>query len=380
MTGPPMPRTIGVPTEIKEDEGRVAIAPAGVQELTRLGHRICIQSRAGHTSGIPDAEFEASGAEILPDAPSVFAAADVVVKVKEPLPAEYPLVREGQIIFTFFHFAASRELTEAMMASGASCVAYETIQDGHGRLPLLTPMSEVAGRMAVFEGSKHLESPFGGRGVLISGVPGVEAAKVVILGGGVVGMNAALIAAGLGAQVSIFDIDAYRLRHLSEILPPNVTTIYSSPLMVQKKVRQADLVIGAVLLAGAKAPTLVSREDVREMKDRSVIVDVAVDQGGCIETCRPTTHREPTYLEEGVLHYCVANMPGAVARTSTFALTNATLPYLRVLANDGIQGLFRLGEGPAKGLNVDRGKLYHGGVASAFELDHTPLSEWIGNA
>ena len=369
-----MSSTVGIPREIKEDEERVAIAPAGVHVLRADGHRVLIEKAAGVGSGIPDAEFAQAGAEILDSRDDVFAMSDIVVKVKEPHEEEYGLIRPDQILFTFFHFAASRELTEAMIASGATCVAYETIKDGRGRLPILTPMSEVAGRMAVFEGSRHLESGCGGRGVLISGVPGVEAAKVVIIGGGVVGLNAARIAAGVGAQVTVFDIDADRLRYLDEIMPPNVTTLYSSRLMIRKKVRQADLVVAAVLVAGEKAPVLVTVEDVRGMKDRSVIVDVAVDQGGSVETCRPTTHSAPTYVEEGVVHYCVSNMPGAVARTSTFALTNATLPYLRVLADQGIQGFLER-QGLAEGINVRQGKVYHEGVAKAFGLSHTALSE-----
>ena len=359
---------VGIPREIKEDEGRVALAPAGAHQLRQSGHRVLLQSGAGATSGIADDEFASAGADIVESAEEIYAQSDIIVKVKEPLSSEYALVRPGQILFTFFHFAASRELTEAMLRSGASCIAYETIRDRGGGLPILTPMSEVAGRMAVFEGSKHLESPSGGRGVLICGVPGVEPAKVVILGGGIVGLNAAKIAAGVGAQVSIFDISHERLRYLDDVLPANVTTLYSNPLVVRKKVWQADLVVGAVLLAGAKAPVLVTRDDVDRMKDRSVVVDVAVDQGGCIETCRPTTHSDPTYIEEGVLHYCVANMPGAVARTSTFALTNVTLPYLEVLAGDGLGGLLRHGPHVAEGLNVYAGRVYHEGVASAFGM------------
>ena len=271
-----MARVVGIPREIKEDEGRVAIAPAGVHALVSGGGgspkvRVLVEAGSGFTSGIEDAEFASAGAEIVEDAARIWAESDIVVKVKEPLPSEYPLVREGQVVFTFFHFASSRELTEAMIESGASCVAYETIRDRNGRLPILTPMSEIAGRMSVFEGSKHLESPFGGRGVLVSGVPGVEPAKVVILGGGVVGINAAKIAAGVGAQVSIFDVSHDRLRYLDDVLPPNVTTLYSNPFVVRKKVWQADLVVGAVLVAGAKAPLLVTRDDVRRMKDRSVV-------------------------------------------------------------------------------------------------------------
>jgi alanine dehydrogenase len=367
--------TVGVPKEIKQDEDRVAIAPSGVHALTQGGHKVLIQKGAGKGSGIADAEYRQAGAETVDQPAEIFARADVIAKVKEPLPEEYGMLRPDQVIFTFFHFAASRELTEAMVQSGATCVAYETLRDRDGRLPLLTPMSEVAGRMAVLEGARHLERPCGGRGVLISGVPGVEPAKIVILGGGVVGFNAATIAAGLGAQVSIFDVNPERLRYLDAILPPNVTTLYSNPFMIKKKVLQADLVIGAVLVAGARAPILVSRDDVHHMKDGSVVVDVAVDQGGCVETCRPTTHSHPTFIEEGVVHYCVANMPGAVARTSTFALTNATLPYLEVLAGGGIRAFAGLGEGAEQGVNIHRGKVCHEGVARAFGLRLTPVRE-----
>lgn len=370
-----MSSMVGIVREIKEDEDRVAISPSGAHVLRHAGHRVLIEKGAGLGSGMTDAEFTAAGAEMVATAEEVFASSDVIVKVKEPLPQEYSLLRPGQIVFTFFHFAASRQLTEAMMGAGASCVAYETIEDNHRRLPILTPMSEVAGRMAVFQGSKHLERPSGGRGVLLSGVPGVEPAKVVILGGGVVGFNAAKIASGVGAQVSIFDVNPDRLRYLSEIMPANVTTLYSNPLSVREKVHEADLVVGAVLLAGAKAPVLVQRDDIRAMKDGSVVVDVAVDQGGCIETCRPTTHSNPTFIVDGVVHYCVANMPGAVARTSTLALTNVTLPYLRILAEEGIRGLFRMGHGAAQGLNIHAGKIYHEGVATAFGLPYSPLPE-----
>ncbi|MBI4604354.1 MAG: alanine dehydrogenase [Planctomycetes bacterium] len=366
---------VGVPKEIKQDGDRVAIAPSGVHALVERGHQVLIQKGAGLGSGISDAEYKHAGASIVDDPSEVYGGSQVVAKVKEPLPQEHGLIRPGQSIFTFFHFAASRELTEAMIESGATCVAYETLRDRNGRLPLLTPMSEVAGRMAVLEGAKCLERPSGGRGVLISGVPGVEPAKVVILGGGVVGLNAAKIAAGVGAQVAIFDVSPDRLRYLDDVLPPNVTTLYSNPFVIRKKVLQADLVIGAVLVAGAKAPVLVTREDVHRMKDGSVIVDVAVDQGGSVETCRPTTHTRPTFVEEGVVHYCVSNMPGAVARTSTFALTNATLPYLLVLASGGVKAFAALGSEPAEGVNVHRGRVCHRGVAEAFGLRLTPLAD-----
>ena len=370
-----MASIVGVPKEVKQDEDRVAVAPSGVHALAERGHTVLVEVGAGLGSGLTDIEYATAGAEVVASAAEVYARSDIVVKVKEPQPAEYELIRSGQVLFAYFHFAASRSLTEAMLATGATFVAYETIADRKGRLPLLTPMSEVAGRMAVLEGAKYLEGPFGGRGVLISGVPGVEPAKVVILGGGVVGKNAAQIAAGVGAQVTVFDVNLDRLRHLSDTLPPNVTTLYSNPFLIQKKVRQADLVIGAVLVAGARSPQLVSNEDVRSMKDGSVILDVAVDQGGCIATCRPTSHSDPTYVEEGVVHYCVANMPGAVARTSTFALTSATLPYLIVLAQDGVRGFLDMEPGVAQGINIHAGHIYHEGVGSAFGLKTQPLSE-----
>jgi alanine dehydrogenase len=372
-----MPAAVGIPTEIKPDEDRVAIAPSGVHHLAQRGHEVLVQKGAGVGSGIADEEFGQAGATLVTGADDIFASADVVVKVKEPMPEEWGRIRPEQIVFTYFHFAASREVTEAMLATGSACVAYETLRDRQGRLPLLTPMSEVAGRMSVIEGARCMERPCGGRGVLISGVAGVESAKVVILGGGVVGLNAAHIAAGVGAQVTIFDVDTDRLRYLHDVLPPNVTTLYSNPFLIRKKVRQADLVIGAVLRAGAKAPVLVTREDLRHMKDGSVVVDVAVDQGGSVETSRPTTHSHPTFVEEGVVHYCVSNMPGAVARTSTFALTNATLPYVTILAEEGLSGLLRRGKEAAQGLNIFRGKVYHEGVASAFGLPLATLPEVV---
>ncbi len=370
-----MVQAVGVVTEIKEDEDRVALSPAGAHMLVKDGYQVLVQKGAGMGSGILDVEYTHAGAELVDEAPAVWERSSVIVKVKEPLPEEYPLIRPDHIVFTFFHFAASQKLTEAMLKSGATCVAYETIEDSSGRLPLLTPMSEIAGRMAAFEGSKHLERPAGGRGVLISGVPGVEPAKVVILGGGVVGLNAAKIAAGVGAQVTVFDTNLDRLRYLSDVLPPNVTTIYSNPYSIRKKVQQADLVIGAVLVKGARAPILVHHQDLRKMKDGSVIVDVAVDQGGCIETCHPTTHSNPTFMVEGVLHYCVANMPGAVARTSTFALTNATFPYLRTLARGGIPAFIHSCPGAAAGLNISGGKIYHQGVAESFGMESVPITE-----
>ena len=330
---------IGVPKETKRHEYRVALTPACVEILHARGHTVLIESGAGTGSGLEDDEYRASGGEIVDNVADVFGRAEMIVKVKEPLASELDLIRPGQIVFTFFHFAASRELTNRFVETKAIAVAYETLRTPDGKLPLLTPMSEIAGRMSVHEGARHLEKPFQGRGILLAGVPGVEPAHVVILGGGVVGSNAAKIAAGLGANVSVLDVNLDRLRYLDEIMPPNVTTLFSNPARIRKEARKADLLIGAVLVPGAKAPRLVSRELVREMKKGSVIVDVAVDQGGCIETTRPTTHDEPTYLVDEVVHYCVANMPGAVARTSTLALTNATLPFVTRIAKLGPDGL-----------------------------------------
>lgn len=369
------PSTIGVPREIKEDEGRVGVSPVGVHELVEAGLEVLVEQDAGLGSGIANAEFEQAGATLVSGPEDVYRNSDVVVKVKEPLESEYRLIRSEQILFTFFHFAADSELKQAMLDSGASCVAYETIEDESGQLPLLTPMSEVAGRMSVFEGSKQLEKPSGGRGLLISGIPGVEPARVVIIGGGVVGLNAAKIAAGLGAQVFVFDVDLDRLRYLSDVLPPNVTTLYSSAYTIREKLREADLVVGAVLLVGAKAPLLVRSRDVKSMKSGSVIIDVAVDQGGCVETSRPTTHSNPTYVVDEVVHYCVANMPGAVGRTSTFALTNATFPYLRALSQDGLKSFLALGDRVSRGLNIHRGQIYHEGVAEAFGQSAISVSE-----
>ncbi len=364
---------VGVPVEVKPHEYRVSMVPAGVDALVRKGHEVLVSKGAGVGSGIPDEEFVAAGAKLAADNEEVFAWADMIVKVKEPMPEEYGLIRDGQTVFTYFHFAASRELTDAMVESGATCVAYETIEDARGRLPLLTPMSEVAGRMAIQEGAKFLEKPMMGRGILLGGVPGVEPAHVVIIGGGVVGTNAARIAAGLGANVFVLDVDLDRLRYLDEVLPENVTTLFSTAYSIREHAVQADLLVGAVLTAGARAPTLVSRDVIRDMKKGSVIVDVAVDQGGCVETARPTTHEEPTYVIDEVVHYCVANMPGAVGRTSTFALTNATLPVAIKLADMGAAEVARSAPGIAKGINVIKNKITYQGVAEAFDLKYTPL-------
>ncbi len=358
---------LGVPKEIKESEDRVALVPAGVHDLSQEGHRILVEKGAGIGSGIPDEEYRGAGATVVGGPAEVYGGADLVVKVKEPLPAEYPLVRAGQTLFTYFHFAASQSLTEAMRKSGATCLAYETLEVG-GHLPLLTPMSEVAGRMSVHEGAKYLERAMGGRGVLLAGVPGVEAAEVLVAGGGVVGSNAARIAAGMGARVTILDVSLERLRYLADVMPANVTTLFSTPYALRERARTADLFIGAVLISGKRAPVLLRREDIKRMRPGSVIVDVAVDQGGCVETCRPTTHREPTFVEEGVVHYCVANMPGAVARTSTYALTNATLPWVKKLAEEGLEAALRGDRSIRSAANVVRGQVTHPGVAESFGL------------
>lgn len=366
---------VGIPKEIKPNEYRVAMVPAGVDALVRAGHEVLVERSAGEGSGISNEEFEKAGAKLVGTADEVFEAADMIVKVKEPVGPEYTRIRPGQTVFTYFHFAASEPLTQAMIDSGATCIAYETIEDTQGRLPLLTPMSEVAGRMAIQEGAKFLEIPMMGRGILLGGVPGVEPAHVVVIGGGIVGANAARIAAGLGANVYILDVDLDRLRYLDEIMPENVTTLYSTNYSIREQARRADLLVGAVLTTGARAPRLVPRSLLKEMKDGSVIVDVAIDQGGCVETARPTTHEDPTYVIDGVVHYCVANMPGAVGRTSTFALTNATLPFAIKLANQGPKAMAEASEGFALGINIMKGKVTYRPVAEAFEMPYTPLAE-----
>src|SRR5436305_12071989 len=343
---------VGVPKEIKADEYRVAMLPVGVEELTSAGHQVLMEANAGQGSGIADALYESAGATIVPTAAEVWASAEMVVKVKEPQPEECPLLRQEQVLFTYFHFAADETLTRAIIASGITAIAYETLRDSRGSLPLLTPMSEVAGRMSIQEGAKFLERPQEGRGILLAGVPGVAPAEVAILGGGGVGSNAAKVAAGLGANVRILDVNLDRLRYLDDIMPPNVTTLYSDRHTILESIERADLVIGAVLITGARAPRLIRRDDLARMKQGSVIVDVAVDQGGCVETTRPTTHGAPTYVVDGVVHYCVANMPGAVGRTSTFALCNATLPYAKAIADKGWQRATQEDPGLAEGLNM----------------------------
>lgn len=369
------PKIIGVPREIKPQENRIALVPAGAYALVQDGHQVLVEAGGGLGSGITDDEYRDAGAEIVAEVDALFERSNIIVKVKEPLEPEFARIRPHHVVFTYFHFAASRPLTDAMLKCGAACVAYETIEDSSGTLPLLTPMSEVAGRMSVLAGCEHLQKQNGGRGVLVTGVPGVEPARVVILGGGVVGTNAAKVAAGLGASVQIFDIDLERLRYLDDVMPENVTTVFSNPFAIRSAVAEAHLVVGAVLVAGARAPRLVPRSYLSEMKPGSVIVDVAVDQGGCVETCRPTTHADPTYEIDGVIHYCVANMPGAVSRTSTFALTNATLPYLRQLARLGVGGFVESSPLNARGLNVASGKIFHDGVSDAFDLPLAPLEE-----
>lgn len=364
---------VGIPKEIKDNEHRVGIVPAGVDILRKSGHKVLIERGAGLGSGITDDEYAAAGATIADTAAEVWGGASLIIKVKEPLPAEYGFCRSDHTIFTYFHFAASKELTDAMVASGATCVAYETIEDERGRLPLLTPMSEIAGRMSIQEGAKYLEKPMEGRGILLGGVPGVEPANVVILGGGIVGSNAAKVAAGLGARVTVLDIDLDRLRYLDDIMPRNVTTLFSNQYNIRARVLEADLVIGAVLTVGARAPVLVPRSYLKDMKNGSVIIDVAVDQGGCVETCRPTTHSDPIFIIDGVVHYCVANMPGAVGRTSTYALTNVTATYAKRIADVGITEAARIWPSIRKGINIARGKVLHREVARTFGYEVAPL-------
>jgi alanine dehydrogenase len=360
---------VGVPNEIKIHESRVALIPVGVEELRRGGHRVLIQAGAGLGSGISDQQYADQGAEIVSSAADVWKNAGLIVKVKEPLPVEWPLMRPGQIVFTYFHFAADENLTRAVMASGITAIAYETIKDARGNLPLLTPMSEVAGRMSIQEGAKYLEKPFDGRGILLGGVPGVLPANVVILGAGVVGANAAKVAAGLGANVTILDVNLDRLRYLDDVMPPNVTTLYSDRHNILDSLSRADLLIGAVLIPGAKAPHLVRREDLKRMPPRAVIIDVAIDQGGCIETSHPTTHSQPTYIVDDVVHYCVTNMPGAVGRTSTYALTNVTLPYVYQLARKGLDQAIADNPALRQGVNIYRGKVTNPAVAATFGLE-----------
>ncbi|MFN8572594.1 MAG: alanine dehydrogenase [Gemmatimonadaceae bacterium] len=366
---------IGVPKEIKTNENRIALVPAGAEALVAAGHQVAIEKGAGEGSGFEDRQYTEVGCQILPDADSVWAKAEMIMKVKEPIEPEWKRMKRGQVIFTYFHFAADEKLTRAHMAAGPTCIAYETVELPSRELPLLTPMSEVAGRMAVQEGAKYLEKLYGGRGVLLGGVPGVPPAKVVILGGGVVGTNAAKMAAGMGAKVVILDISLERLRYLSDVMPANVQLIHSNRHNILEQVETADLVVGGVLVTGAKAPKLLRKEDLKRMRPGSVIVDVAIDQGGCVETIHATTHENPTYVVDGVIHYGVANMPGGVPRTSTLALTNATLPYALQLANKGWQKALRDNAALRLGLNMIDGKVTYPGVAEAFGLpNHDPQS------
>lgn len=365
---------IGIPKEIKNNENRVALTPAGAKELSTRGHAVYVQHTAGENSGFPDAAYEAAGAKILPFIGDVYQIAEMIVKVKEPISVEYPLVRKGQLLFTYFHFASEEKLTRAMMDSGSICLAYETVENPDGTLPLLIPMSEVAGRMSVQEGARFLEKPQGGKGILLGGVPGVKPARVLVLGGGVVGYNAALMAAGMGADVIIADISLTRLRYLTEIMPANVRTLYSSAYTIEQELPSTDLVIGAVLIPGAKAPHLITQKMLAKLKKGSVLVDVAIDQGGCFETSHPTTHAEPIYEVDGIVHYCVANIPGAVPQTSTLALTNATLPYVLKLATKGWQQACKEDKGLALGLNIVDGRIVYQAVAEAFGLPYDPLN------
>src|SRR5437764_13016033 len=366
---------VGVPKEIKSDEYRVAMMPVGVELLTRAGHEVFIEANAGAGSGFADEDYIKAGAKIVPTHEEVFAKSDCVVKVKEPQPSEIALFRAGQVVFTYFHFAASSELTQACLESGIVAIAYETIKDKKGSLPLLTPMSEIAGKMSLQEGAKYLEKPMMGRGILLGGVPGVAPAHVVVLGGGIVGPNAAKVAAGLGANVVIMDINLERLRYLDDVMPANVHTIYSDPATIRDHIRQADLVVGAVLIPGAKAPRLVMKSDLKDMKNGSVIVDVAIDQGGCIETARPTTHQQPTYVVDGVVHYCVTNMPGAVGRTSTIALCNAALPYTLKIASRGYEKAAAEDSGFAEGINMVGGRVTNAAVAEAMHMPFQPVKK-----
>jgi alanine dehydrogenase len=368
---------IGVPKEIKVNENRVALTPGGVIELKKHGHTVYIQSTAGEGSGFSDDEYKKTGAQILGSPEDLYKVADMIIKVKEPLETEYHLIKKDQIIFTYFHFASSEKLTSAMIKSESVCIAYETVEKPDRSLPLLIPMSEVAGRMSVQQGAKYLEKHNKGRGVLLGGVPGVSPANVLILGAGIVGTQAAKMAAGLGANVTIMDVSLPRLRYLSEILPANVTTVMSNSYNILKAVKEADLIIGAVLIPGAKAPILISRSMLKEMKPGIVLIDVAVDQGGCIETCKPTTHDDPIYLIDGIVHYCVANMPGAVPFTSTLALTNVTLPYIVEVANKGWQKACKENPELKAGLNILQGSVVYQQVADTFKLKHKEVDKFL---
>jgi len=368
---------IGVPSEIKNNENRVAVTPAGVSELKKHGHTIYVQSSAGVGSGFSDDEYIAAGATLLPTIEETYAIAEMIIKVKEPIESEYALIKKDQLVFTYFHFASHEPLTHAMIKSGAICLAYETVEKSDRSLPLLVPMSEVAGRMSVQEGAKFLEKPMGGRGILLGGVPGVKPANVLILGGGIVGTQAAKMAAGFGARVTIMDVSIPRLRQLDDIMPANVDTVYSNEYNIREAIKKADLIIGAVLIPGGKAPHLITRDMLKTIPRGAVLVDVAVDQGGCFETTRPTTHADPTYEIDGVIHYTVANMPGAVPYTSTLALTNATLPYAIQLANKGWKQASIDNHELKHGLNIIEGKVVYKGVSDAFGLPYTNVNEFL---
>lgn len=368
---------IGVPKEIKNNENRVALTPAGAKELIKRGHQVYVQQSAGLGSGFSDQDYSAAGASLLPSIEATYQIAEMIMKVKEPIESEYKLIKPNQLLFTYFHFASYEPLTKAMVASKAICLAYETVEKADRSLPLLVPMSEVAGRMAIQKGANYLEKPLGGRGILLGGVPGVLPAKVLILGGGIVGTQAAWMAAGLGADVIIMDLSLPRMRYLADVMPANVKTMMSNEFNIREQIKQADLIVGAVLIPGAKAPHLITKDMLKDMKKGAVVVDVAVDQGGCIETCKPTTHENPTYVIDDVVHYCVANMPGAVPYTSTLALTNATLPYAIQLADKGWKKAAQENADLVPGLNVIQGDIVYKAVAEAFAMPYTPVEKYL---
>jgi alanine dehydrogenase len=370
---------IGVPKEIKNNENRVALTPAGAKELVKRGHQVYVQHSAGEGSGFSDADYTSAGAAILPTIEAVYEAAEMIIKVKEPIEPEYKLIKEGQLLFTYFHFASYEPLTKAMVESKAVCLAYETVEKTDRSLPLLVPMSEVAGRMAIQKGANYLEKPLKGRGILLGGVPGVLPAKVLILGGGIVGTQAAWMAAGLGADVTIMDVSLPRLRYLADVMPANVKTMMSNEYNIRELIKSSDLIVGAVLIPGAKAPHLITKDMLKDMRPGTVLVDVAVDQGGCIETCKPTTHENPTYIIDDVVHYCVANMPGAVPYTSTLALTNATLPYVLQLAEKGWKKAAQDNADLVPGLNVIHGEIVYKAVAEAFGMDYVPVEKYLAD-
>jgi alanine dehydrogenase len=368
---------IGVPKEIKNNENRIALTPGGALELTKRGHTVYVQDNAGINSGFTNELYQEAGAQILPTIEEIYAIAEMIMKVKEPIESEYDLIKEDQLLFTYFHFASYEPLTKAMIARKSICLAYETVEKADRSLPLLVPMSEVAGRMATQQGAKYLEKPIMGKGVLLGGVPGVPPGKVLVMGGGVVGTQAAKMAAGLGAIVTIMDVNLDRLRYLNDVMPANVITRFSSETNIRELIPQMDLIIGAVLIPGAKAPNLITKDMLKDMEPGTVLVDVAVDQGGCIETCRPTTHENPTFIIDDIVHYCVANMPGAVPYTSTIALTNATLPYAIQLANKGWKQACNDNKELALGLNIINGDVVYEGVSKAFDLPYTPVDQYL---